>query len=224
MLFSTREEPGYKGRTMEEFASCKRQVSSVGKTFRFIKTHAQIQHLPGIWNRDLKSKRFIGRAIVVTRNPKDACVSMFYHASRIPAFKYNGPFEDWIEKYYEGNVESGSFWDWHAGWRKEYEDNVDKKILWIHFEDMRANPRQEIERVGRFLGLDKSKDFASAIDRALAGSTFKKMKNQYKSGHFRKGKSGGWRSYFTQAQSEAFSTRHEEKLKEFPSLLQKYKF
>ena len=211
---------------MQEFLNCKRDVSSVG-TFRFIKTHAQYKHLPGIWKHSTNKvrKHFIGRAIVVTRNPKDACVSMYHHASRIPAFKYNGPFGDWVGKYYEGDVESGSFWDWHVGWWEAYLKSRDKnKILWIHFEDMKANPRREIERVARFLGLGESKDFENTINRALANTTFRKMKGQYKTQHFRKGKSGGWRSYFTPTLSEAFSARHEAKFKNFPELLGKYKF
>ena len=205
---------------MKEFQGCKRDVNSVG-TYRFIKTHAQIQHLPGIYKQD--SPRFIGRAIVVTRNPKDACISMFHHALRIPAFKYDGPLGDWMEKYYEGNVESGSFWEWHAGWWKEYLKSRDR-ILWLHFEDMKANPRKEIERIAKFLGLDQSKDFQTLINRTLEAATFKKMKNQYKTGYFRKGKSGGWRARFTQTQSELFDARHESKLKEFPKLLAQYTF
>lgn len=216
---------------MKEFEDCKRHTSM--GIYRFIKTHAQFHHLPGIYNQG-SNARFVGRAIVVTRNPKDACVSMYHHASRIPAFKYNGPFADWVEKYYEGNVESGSFWDWHTGWWKQYlkscddDDNkkLNNKILWIHFEDMKEDPRREIERVARFLGLDKnsSNEFKSLIDRAVHATTFKKMKNQYKTGHFRKGKSGGWRANFSQSQSEAFDKRHFTKLKDFPDLLAKYKF
>ena len=166
------------------------------------KTHAPVTLLPGA---ALPAKS--ARAIVITRNPKDACVSMYHHASRIPIFGYDGGFQsDWTKRWSEGNVESGDFWRWHKGWWKRAQDPA-HDVLWLHFEDVKRTPLVEVEKVARFLKLDavagrSPAQFAALVKRAHASSSFKTMKQQYSqtvfgTGHFRKGDIGDWRNYFS---------------------------
>lgn len=54
---------------------------------RVIKTHAPAQLAPWIGGVE-RGLRDGARVIVVTRNPKDACVSMFHHSRDVPAFGY----------------------------------------------------------------------------------------------------------------------------------------
>eukprot|EP00940_MAST-03C_sp_MAST-3C-sp2_P001684 g1684.t1 len=218
--------PAYKGRTQEEMEACFRWGGKAKgpRSLRFLKTHALYRHLPGIYGVSKGADH--GRAIVVTRNPKDACVSMFHHARRIPIFEYSGPFDDWVERWKRGEVESGCFWKWHAGWWTA-KLKSESTILWLFFEDMKKNPAIEIERVAKFLGLDENlsaKDLKELVDRVVKATTFTKMKSQYKSGHFRKGKSGGWREWFTPKQSEAYDRAHAIGFKDHPGLRKKYKF
>ena len=123
---------------------------------RIFKTHAPVQLLPGSGDHAgtgsvIKRKL---RTIVVTRNPKDACVSMFYHARNIKPFEYFGPWEDWVQRWGRGDVESGNFWAWHLGWWQEKRRDPER-VLWVHFEDLKADAVRETTRVAKFLGLDK---------------------------------------------------------------------
>ena len=123
---------------------------------RIFKTHAPVQLLPGSGDHAgtgsvIKRKL---RTIVVTRNPKDACVSMFYHARNIKPFENFGPWEDWVQRWGRGDVESGNFWVWHLGWWQEKRRDPER-VLWVHFEDLKADAVRETTRVAKFLGLDK---------------------------------------------------------------------
>ena len=80
---------------------------------RVFKTHAAVGLAP--WRGGLRG---LGgaRVVVVTRNPKDACVSMFNHARDAAPFAYTGDFAHFVTRLFlPGKVESGCFWEWHAG-------------------------------------------------------------------------------------------------------------
>ena len=228
MLFRPAGAPGpaYKGRTLEELSRCFRWGGTKNgkEALRFLKTHARIEHLPGLYRSTDRPLRT--RAIVVTRNPKDACVSMFHHARRIPVFEYDGSFDDWVARYARGHVESGSYWEWHTGWWLEKQKRPNT-ILWIHFEDLKRSPAEEIAKIARFLGVADDMDEGSLqalVQRTIKATTFKKMKTQYKSGHFRKGKSGGWRACFSAAQSEWYDKLHRTGFSGVPELRDSYQF
>ena len=57
-----------------------------------------------------------GKVVYVSRNPKDACVSMFHHTRAIDSFTYDGTFGDFIELFLQGGVEHGSWWHHHRRW------------------------------------------------------------------------------------------------------------
>eukprot|EP00939_MAST-03C_sp_MAST-3C-sp1_P003687 g3687.t1 len=228
MLFREgKRGPKYMGVDFDELEACFRYGGAEAgeRALRFLKTHARHEHLPGIYSRNGKAPKYC-RAIVVTRNPKDACVSMFHHARNIPIFKYTGPFHDWVWRYARGDVESGCFWEWHAGWWQAKKKNP-KQILWVTFENLKKEPAAEITRVARFLKLDASLSdaaFQELVAKTVKATTFKKMKAQYNSKHFRKGKSGGWRGVFTQKQSDAYDRIHGAKLSHVPDLRDSYVF
>ena len=200
-----------------------------GARCRPFKTHAPVTLLPGA---ALSSKSV--RSIVITRNPKDACLSMYHHASRIPIFGYDGGFQsDWTKRWSEGNVESGDFWLWTKGWWQRAKDPA-HEVLWLHYEDVKRTPLVEVEKVARFLKLDavagrSAAQFAALVRRAHASSSFTKMKRQYSTtvfgtGHFRKGDIGDWRNYFSRKESARFDALHAAHFAECPELLAKYYF
>jgi len=57
--------------------------------------------------------------VVVVRSPNDVCTSAYYHAWS-PA-KSGWPFEAWATAWLAGATPSGSWVNWHAGWRQALE-------------------------------------------------------------------------------------------------------
>ena len=70
---------------------------------RVIKTHLPLAMLPPHLLDTCK-------VIFVCRNPKDTCVSYYYHQRNIPAYNYVGNFEDFAEMFKNGTLEYGSYW------------------------------------------------------------------------------------------------------------------
>jgi hypothetical protein len=159
---------------------------------------------------------------------------MFHHARRIPVFGYDGDFHsDWIRRWSEGRVESGSFWLWHRYWWERAQD-PSQDVLWLQFEDVKRAPLVEVEKIARFLRLDRvpgrsNRQFRALIARAHESSSFGKMKANYANtrfgtGHFRKGGIGDWRNYFTAEESARFDALHEMHFSEYPALMEKFYF
>lgn len=63
---------------------------------RCLKTHAPHHLVP--WKGGVTAAGIGGgrRVIVVTRNPNDACVSMFHHSRDVESFAYTGDFQHFI--------------------------------------------------------------------------------------------------------------------------------
>jgi hypothetical protein len=78
---------------------------------RYFKTHATVAHLP---RGSAKIK-----TIVVARNPKDTCVSLYHHAKSKPEFKYTGDFNKFCEIFLAGQAENGSWFDHVLDWHRK---------------------------------------------------------------------------------------------------------
>jgi len=108
-----------------------------GNPRRVWKTHAPSHLLPWKCSEEPFEK---GKVIVVARNANDTAVSMMHHARDVPTFAYTGDWEHFQKIFFDGLVESGSFWEWYAGWynlMKKYPDS----ILWVTYEDLKVNAR-----------------------------------------------------------------------------------
>ncbi|CAN7947601.1 unnamed protein product [Ixodes hexagonus] len=95
-----------------------------------IKTHLSFAVMP--WSE-------APRYVLVLRNPKDVCVSLYHHVRGFSRY-YNyddGSFDDFFEDFMEGNVDCGDYFD-HllALWRRREESNV----LVLTYEDLMADP------------------------------------------------------------------------------------
>lgn len=58
---------------------------------RFIKTHLPFELLPH------NIKEVGAKVVYVARNPKDVAVSFYYLQKSVPAFKFNGDFETFVD-------------------------------------------------------------------------------------------------------------------------------
>uniref|UniRef100_A0A3B4ANY3 Sulfotransferase n=1 Tax=Periophthalmus magnuspinnatus TaxID=409849 RepID=A0A3B4ANY3_9GOBI len=101
-----------------------------------------------------------------------------------------------------------------------------RNILYLFYEDMKENPRREVERIMRYLGLSLSDEVISQI---VELTSFKSMKENPMSNYscvpklvfddsispfMRKGEVGDWRNHFTPEQSKMFDKDYKEKMKD----------
>jgi hypothetical protein len=172
---------------------------------RSFKSHLPYHAMPG--GEPAKSA---AKYIYVTRNPKDAAVSMYYHASRLDLFHFDGVWNNFFELFMKGEVEFGSWFDHNLGWWKHKEaDN----IMILKYEDMHGDLRGCVEKIAQFIGHQIDDNM---IDHITEQSTFDIMKanpltdidmkaaSVVKPGStpfLRKGVVGDWRNYFSDEQS-----------------------
>ncbi|XP_015457552.2 sulfotransferase 1 family member D1 isoform X1 [Astyanax mexicanus] len=183
------------------------ELLTIMKPPRVIKTHLPIQLVPeGFWKNKCK-------VIYVARNAKDNLVS-YYHFDRMNKTQPEpGTWDEYIQKFMKGNLGWGSWYDHVKGYWKEREK---RNILYLFFEDMKENPRREVERIMRYLDLSVSEDVIEKIvqltsfkvmkDNPMANYTFipKVVFDHSVSAFMRKGEVGDWINHFTPAQSQMF--------------------
>ncbi|XP_051928057.1 sulfotransferase 1C1-like [Hippocampus zosterae] len=183
---------------------------------RVIKTHLPIQIVPvGFWEKKCKT-------IYVARNAKDTAVSFYYFQQMNLSSPEPGSWESFIHKFMHGQL-WGSWYDHVKGY---WEEREKRDILYLFYEDMKENPRREVERIMKYLDLSLSDD---VISRIVELTTFKNMKenpttnfssfpseiyNQSISKFMRKGVVGDWKNHFTPEQSAAFDEDYEKKMKQ----------
>ncbi|XP_045200034.2 sulfotransferase 2A1-like [Mercenaria mercenaria] len=167
-----------------------------------------------------------GKVIVITRDPRDAMVSMKYHVqnderlSNAPV-SWNFFFDTWMN----GKCPFGSYFDYYNSWEKAMKENKNLNVLIVHFENLKNNGLKELQRIQDFLEVSNSEERLKEI---LDRCTVKKMKEDIDTGKvvsslkdkdgksflYRKGEIGDWKNHFTVAQSEFFDNVLEEKFKD----------
>lgn len=108
------------------------------------KTHLPFTHVP--YSSEAKY-------IYVLRNPKDCCVSMYYHtirASRAHNHPYaEATFDNFFELFMAGEVEYGDYYDHLMSW---YPHRYDKNVLFTTYEAMKDDLKSIVMKVASFLG------------------------------------------------------------------------
>ncbi|XP_061665776.1 sulfotransferase 1 family member D1-like [Syngnathoides biaculeatus] len=184
---------------------------------RIIKTHLPFQLVPaGFWEKKCK-------AIYVARNAKDNVVS-YYHFDRMNMTQPEpGPWEGYIHKFMRGELSWGSWYDHVKGY---WEERDKRNILYIFYEDMKENPRREVERIMRYLDLSLSDDIITRIveltsftamkENPMANYTCapKSVFDRSISAFMRKGEVGDWKNHFTPEQSAEFDADYERQMKQ----------
>ncbi|XP_058451745.1 luciferin sulfotransferase [Malaya genurostris] len=132
---------------------------------RFIKTHFPFSLLPpSIFKSGAK-------VIYVARNPTDVVVS-YYHLNRLYRTQgYVGDFAHFYD-YFERNLTPWSPYWTHVkqGWKARHSPNV----LFMFYEDMKANLPKTIRRVAEFLDKRLTDDEVSRLSEHLSVESFKK--------------------------------------------------
>ena len=105
------------------------------------------------------------------------------------------PFDAWCAIWLSGLFEHGRWSDWVAGWRSEYLNNADA-VIWLKYEDLVANPHDEVKRLAAFLDLPLQND--DLIGKVVRYSGFSSMKQQAGgSSFFRSGIVGDSKRHFS---------------------------
>ncbi|KAL7639246.1 UNVERIFIED_CONTAM: hypothetical protein RMT77_009734 [Armadillidium vulgare] len=182
---------------------------------RTIKTHLFKELLPvGIWSTKPK-------IVYVCRDPRDVCVSFFYHAMRYNGFR--GDFSDFVEHFLNDMlIMFTPYWKHVLDyWALRNEEN----ILFIRYEELQQDISGMIQKVSAFLGKEITKDEVENLANHLS---FESMKNNKAVNNdnlivfplskakrvkfMRKGKVGDWRTHMTREQILAFKEWTEKNL------------
>ncbi|XP_069868473.1 sulfotransferase 1 family member D1 isoform X2 [Dipodomys merriami] len=164
---------------------------------RLVKTHLPVELLPSsFWKNDCKMAKM---------HPEP------------------GTWEEFLDKFMAGKVSFGSWYDHVKGWwgkRRDY------RILYLFYEDMKEDPKGEIQKILTFLEKDLPEE---TVNKIIYHSSFNVMKqnpnanytsmNKEEMDHsvspfMRKGISGDWKNQFTVAQYERFEDDYEKKMGE----------
>lgn len=191
------------GRALEGLTGATGEACFGGR--RCFKTH-------GTWGLFPCAKGFSrGKIVVMVRNPKDACASMYKHYLGLPAFKYTGSWAHFFGLFVEGNVGHGCYFNHVLGWRAAAEELGRDRVLWITFEDMKKDVKGGVRQIADFIGVQITDELVEKVARAASFDSMKDAHSErVKTGlqrmgstqHFRSGKAGGWRSAFTVQQSD----------------------
>ncbi|XP_067947486.1 sulfotransferase 1C2A-like [Watersipora subatra] len=138
---------------------------------RAVNTHYRTDVLPAEFRK--------AKTVVVMRNPKDTCVSFYYHYKNIkipllddePNPFENITFAQFMELFlHETDLPYGRYFDYIAHmWSLKDESN----ILVVFYEDLKTNPLDTIQKVNEFMGTNRSPELVKEIAEAV---NFDKMK------------------------------------------------
>ncbi|NXS25293.1 ST1D1 Sulfotransferase, partial [Mystacornis crossleyi] len=130
---------------------------------RLVKTHLPVQLLPtSFWEKDCK-------IIYMARNPKDVVISYYYFHHMAKIHPDPGTKAEFLENFMAGKVAYGSWYDHVRGWWEKKQE----KMLYLFYEDMKKDPRREVQKILHFLGKELAEE---TVERILHHTSFEEMK------------------------------------------------
>ncbi len=185
---------------------------------RCLKTHLPL----ALFTKHLEKNPNL-KVIQTLRNPKDCLVSFFYHLQGDKSLGgFNGTWDQYFELVKEQKLPWGDFFVINSEWYKFNKHRENSLIL--KYEDMIADHRGHVMKIAKFMGYNNLSD--KVIDKITEQSDFKVAAPKLnafitedasswraeKATFMRKGKTGGWREYFSQEQSEYVDRKFKEYL------------
>ncbi|XP_018577024.1 sulfotransferase 1 family member D1-like [Anoplophora glabripennis] len=177
---------------------------------RFIKTHLAYPLLPS------EISKVKPKIIYIIRNPKDVCVSYYFHSKLLHGFDVD--FELFCELFLNDAVCYGGIFDHYLEfWNIRHESN----ILILRYEDMVSDTRGAIKNIAEFMEKPLSENDIASIAEFLSFKNMRKNRGcnaepllESKHGqdfynkigvHFvRQGKAGDWKNYMSPEMARKF--------------------
>ncbi|HSK96223.1 MAG TPA: sulfotransferase domain-containing protein, partial [Euzebyales bacterium] len=123
--------------------------------------------------RDKRAYRH-SKVVLLTRDPRDAIVSLYFHVTRRRQVPYDGDLSAFVRERSGGLASLLAFYD---AWAPHLDrDNV----LLVRYEDMHAAPARELERVLTFLDVSGVED--AVVERAVTASSFERLQRMEREG------------------------------------------
>ncbi|XP_060644098.2 sulfotransferase 2B1-like [Anolis sagrei] len=161
------------------------------------------------------------KVIYVARNPKDVAVSYYHFCRMANFFPDPGSFEEFAQKFLDGTVHYGSWFEHIKGWLS-CQDELN--ITYFTYEELHQDLEGCVERLSAFLGLPMKPglvesirmhcSFASMSKNTMVNTTLipKEILDTSKGQFMRKGIAGDWKNHFSAPLSERFNTKFQEEL------------
>jgi hypothetical protein len=172
--------------------------------------------------RILKSHEYLDprypTVVYIVRDPRDVAVSVYHYAIKRRSIPDNFPIRDFIPRFLAGEffVDFGTWEENVMSWYATRQGNG--RFLWLRYEDMLADPVQELARVATFLQRPASPEaLATAVERSSAAemrnlekqqSHLWKLTQQTRQDKpfVRAATSGSWQKVLDKASVEAIET------------------
>lgn len=181
---------------------------------RLVKTHLPLERAP---------YAPAARYLVIARNPFDCVVSFFHHTRGFPQHYdfAEGRLADFFACFLAGRVDFGDYFDHLRSWEPALaRDNV----LFLTFEDLKADTVREVRRIARFLGTDPEARVATpgglrAVLEASDIGAMRRDQQRWSSRRpdwappfVRRGAVGDWRRELTPEHTRALLAKFDERL------------
>eukprot|EP00957_Ditylum_brightwellii_P116532 8888979-Ditylum_brightwellii.AAC.1 len=84
---------------------------------------------------------------------------------------FEGGWDDFVQDWLDGNVETGKWFDHVAGWYAR--SKSDPNVLLVRYEDLKMNARGTIHNIAQFVGLPADDDTIISV---INVTRFEKMR------------------------------------------------
>ncbi|XP_035145955.3 sulfotransferase 2A1-like isoform X1 [Callithrix jacchus] len=118
------------------------------------------------------------KVVYILRNPKDILTSLYHISRGFLCKKQPETFDEFLNRFMEGDMHYGSWFDHTLGWIKKRDMG---SFLLIFYEELQRDPRASVEKICQFLG---KKLKPEEIDLVIQNSSFSAMKENTMSDHF----------------------------------------
>lgn len=187
--------------------------------YKVIKTHFPYDWIP---------KHPCAKYVFIAREPKDVCVSLYYHVKGFEGYNWSaGRFDDMVDIFLNGEADCGDYFKMLDEWlRLESTGSIHIML----YEEVILNQREEIRKLAKFLGAElEAKLMAengSMLESIIENTSFMKMQKQDKKWYhtdrstpfIRKGIIGDWKNHMTADQAARFDRKTAELVGKYPML------
>ncbi|XP_059056991.1 luciferin sulfotransferase-like isoform X2 [Achroia grisella] len=181
---------------------------------RFIKSHLPFSLLP-------PTLLHTAKVVYVARDPRDVAVSYYHHCKMMFLREYIGDFRTFWNLFITNKVE---YTPYEAHIKEAWEKRHHPNMLFLFYEELYKDLPAAVRRVSQFLNKPVSEEQVSRLCEHLHIDNFRNNKSVNLEGikniglmkkdavFIRKGKAGGWRSYFDEEMTQQAERWMKEKL------------